>query len=64
MPSGPTCTTGSAGTCAVNSGNIPATQSTASFTVDNVTLAGFSYTPSANRDPDTDSNGTTITIAK
>ena len=34
------------------------------FTVSGATLAGYAYQSPANHDPDGDSNGTTITIAK
>src|SRR6185295_11710665 len=34
------------------------------FTVTNVAGTGLTYNPAANADPDSDSNGTTITIAR
>ena len=34
------------------------------FTVTNVTLPGQTYDPSANQDPDGDSNGTSITVRR
>jgi len=35
-----------------------------SFTVTNVALGTFVYKPASNHDPDGDSNGTTIGVAK
>jgi hypothetical protein len=34
------------------------------FTVTSVTLAGSTYTPTANHDPDGDSTGTMITVIR
>jgi hypothetical protein len=38
--------------------------SSVTFAVDDVTLARYGYTPGGNRDPDGDSDGTTITVYK
>jgi hypothetical protein len=35
-----------------------------SFTVNNLSKTGYTYQPSANHDPDGDSNGTTIAVKK
>jgi subtilisin family serine protease len=58
------CTTRATGTCTVDSGIFPTTAASASFAVDNVTQANYTYTPSANHDPDGDSNGKTTSIPK
>jgi subtilisin family serine protease len=58
------CTTTSGGTCKVTTGNLNKSKTSATFTVTNVTASGASYVSSSNHDPDTDSNGTTITVAK
>lgn len=59
-----TCVTNTAGQCSVSTANLKKTVSTVTFTVTNVTHATLSYNPSANSDPDGDSTGTVITIAK
>ncbi|MDO5753758.1 hypothetical protein [Arthrobacter sp.] len=58
------CTTAANGTCTL--GNFSLTRSTTKtvFTVTNVVKASSTYAPKANSDPDGDSNGTTITIAR
>jgi hypothetical protein len=56
------CTTGSSGQCEVSKGGIR--KSSVAFTVTAVAHNTLSYNGSANADPDGDSNGTTITIAK
>lgn len=58
------CTTGSAGVCTIASGTLPSGFAGVSFRVDAVTHATLSYDPTANRDPDGDSDGTTITILR
>jgi hypothetical protein len=58
------CTTGATGQCTVVKNKIKGTASSVTFTVNNVTAAGFTYNASANTDPDGDSNGTTIVVAK
>jgi hypothetical protein len=35
-----------------------------SLTVNNLSMDGYAYQPSANQDPDGDSNGTTISVNK
>jgi hypothetical protein len=59
-----TCTTGSAGTCSVTSGNIPKPKPTETFSVTNLNHAGMTYASSLNHDPDGDSNGTSITVTR
>jgi hypothetical protein len=56
------CTTSGVGTCDVYSGTI--SKSSVSFTVTNINHAALTYDATANRDPDGDSNGTTIVVLK
>ena len=58
------CTTDSSGTCTVSVSGIHKRNSSVTFTVDNVTHDTLTYDSSANTDPDGDSDGTTITVAK
>src|SRR6185503_1065245 len=58
------CTTIAGGTCNVTTGNLNKSKTSAAFTVTNVTASGATYVASSNSDPDGDSNGTTITVAK
>jgi hypothetical protein len=53
------CTTGASGTCSMEPGYQWGDRLT--FTVTNVS-ATLPYSPSENRDPDGDSNGTSITV--
>lgn len=59
-----TCTTAANGTCTM--GNFSLSQSTKKtvFTVTNVLKASSTYVPTANSDPDGDSNGTSITLKR
>ena len=59
---GTSCTTDASGQCDVLKSNIKASVSSVTFTVDTVTLAGSTYDPGANNDPDGNSDGTTITV--
>ncbi len=58
------CTTGTNGRCVVSRTKLPSATASVTFTVTSVTWSGGTYVPSANHDPDDDSNGTTIAIAK
>jgi PKD repeat protein len=58
------CTTGTAGTCTTSRNNIPGGTTSTTFTVTGVTRSGATYTPNANHDPESDSNGVTIVINK
>jgi hypothetical protein len=58
------CTTAGAGTCLIGSGTIGRSVKAATFTVTSVTSGPAVYDSSANHDPDGDSNGTSITIAR
>jgi hypothetical protein len=58
-----TCTTGGNGTCVVVSSSLRKKDSVATFTVTGVAAGGLAYS-AQNHDPDGDSTGTTISIAK
>ena len=58
------CTTNASGHCTVTKSGIKNRISSVAFTVTNVSKSGSVYNSSANHDPDDDSNGTTITVAK
>jgi hypothetical protein len=61
------CTTGDLGgngTCIMLYPLIPKRQSSVTFTVTSVTMAGKTYDVAANHDPDGDSNGITITVSR
>ena len=58
------CTTGSNGKCSVSISNISKGQSSVTFTVNNVTRAVSTYISANNHDPDGDSNGISIVIAR
>jgi len=57
------CITGADGTCTISKNNLKNGVSSVDFTVSNLSGA-FPYQPSANHDPDGDSNGTSINLAK
>ena len=57
-----TCTTGASGTCTVTASAM--TGASVTFTTTNLAKSGYTYNAAANSDPDGDSNGTTITVAK
>jgi hypothetical protein len=54
------CVTNSSGRCSISRQGIPKRTTSAAFKISNAALALWTYTPSANHDPDGDSNGTTI----
>jgi hypothetical protein len=58
------CTTNASGRCAVSRTGIPKSTGSVSVTVTNVVLGTFVYKPASNHEPDGDSNGTTISVAK
>ncbi len=58
------CVTDANGQCTVSVSGIPKRNGTVTFTVTDVTHADLSYDSSANHDPDGDSDGTSITLAK
>jgi len=59
-----TCTTNGGGTCVVVSNSMRKRVNTASFTVTGVAASGLSYSAGQNHEPDGDSTGTAITVAK
>jgi len=58
------CTTNASGQCAISKPGIPKKTGSANFTVTNVALGTRVYDPSANHDPDGDSNGSIISIPR
>ena len=63
--SGPSaCTTDASGWCTVSHSSISKGRKSVSFTVDDVTHATLVFDPTANVDPDGDSNGTAIMVQK
>ena len=58
------CVTGANGTCTLTKSNLARTVASVTFTVSNLTQSGYTYTPSANHDPDGDSNGTSILVPR
>lgn len=58
------CTTGDAGRCTISLFSLPADLTSITFTVTGLSLSGQTYTPSANHDPDGDSDGTAIVISR
>jgi hypothetical protein len=57
------CATDSNGQCQVTKKNLKSNVTSATFTVTGISASG-TYDPSANTDPDGDSNGTTITVSQ
>ena len=60
------CTTAAAGACTVNTGTVPKSKASVTFTVTNVSASGATYSSSSNHDSDQppETNGTTISINK
>jgi Tol biopolymer transport system component/PKD repeat protein len=58
------CTTTASGQCAVSKSGILKKTSSVSFAVTTVARVTFVYRPADNHDPDGDSNGTTVSVAK
>jgi subtilisin family serine protease len=58
------CVTNASGVCTITSANISTRNTSATFTVSNVSASGYTYQASSNHDPESDSNGTAITITK
>jgi hypothetical protein len=56
------CTTDSNGTCSVVTGNIKNSKSSVTFTVSHISHATLTYDAAYNSDPDSDSDGTSITV--
>jgi len=58
------CVTDGSGACSITVSGIKSSVSSVDFTVSGVSHASLTYQPSANHDPDGDSNGTRITVLK
>jgi pimeloyl-ACP methyl ester carboxylesterase len=58
------CVTGANGRCTVSKTGLPKKAASVSFTVTSVTRSAWTYTAAANHDPDGDSTGTSISVAK
>ena len=58
------CTTNGKGSCNIRSGDIDLNTLAVTFRVDNVAHSTMVYDPESNKDPDGDSNGTVISVAK
>ena len=58
------CTTGSDGKCVITSDSVRKRDSAATFTVGSISATGLSYVAANNHDPESDSTGTVIMIAK
>jgi len=58
------CTTGTTGACSVSRNLSPASNPSITFTVDRIARKGYTYDTAANHDPDGDSDGTRIIIAR
>ncbi len=59
-----TCTTAATGTCSLGNFSFTVFTKSTVFKVTNVTADSSTYAPTANTDPDGDSNGTTITVKR
>ena len=59
-----TCTTDSLGKCTISSSRLSRNTSSVSFTVGSLSKSGGTYDATKNHDPETDSNGTTITVRR
>ena len=58
------CTTNSSGACTVSKTGLSTKTTSITFSMTGISATGLIYTSSANHDPDTDSNGTTIVVSK
>ena len=58
------CTTGTNGICSVSTGNLKTSVNSVTLTVNEVSASGLIYDAAANNDPEGDSTGTVITVAK
>ncbi|MFN2196620.1 MAG: hypothetical protein ACK2UW_10925, partial [Anaerolineales bacterium] len=56
------CLTDNSGRCVVGTRNIHRNNPDTTFTVTQVSLSGYTYAAADNHDPESDSNGTTITV--
>jgi hypothetical protein len=58
------CTTGAAGTCTITSGNIAKKSTSVTFNVTGAVRSAYVYQATNNHDPEGDSNGTAIPVAR
>jgi hypothetical protein len=58
------CVTSAGGTCTLSTGSISQRTGSATFTVNDLTATGYTYSASVNTDPDGDSDGTTIVVSR
>ena len=58
------CDTSAVGRCTFARQSLPKKTASLTFTVQKVTRSAYAYAPAANHDPDGDSNGTTIVVAR
>jgi len=58
------CVTDASGLCSITKNNINKNSTSAMFTVTDVSVSGYTYTPGSNHDPDGDSSGTVIVVNK
>lgn len=58
------CTTNTNGVCSVTKGKLSTSITSVTLTITNAALTSYTYTPTANHDPDGESNGTTIVVLK
>jgi hypothetical protein len=58
------CTTDSKGTCSIFVEQLTKSEKTVTFTITNLSLEGYEYESSLNRDLDGDSDGTSITVSR
>ena len=58
------CTTGTSGMCAATSATVKQNNETVRFTVSGIVTSGLAYASAVNADPDGDSNGTVLVVAR
>lgn len=58
------CTTNTSGVCSVTKSGLSNSIASVTLTITNATKSSFTYTASANHDPDGESNGTVIVVSK
>ena len=59
-----TCTTNTSGTCTISKTGLGAKTTSVTFTVTSLTKSGWTYSSASNHDPDGDSTGTVIVVAR
>lgn len=58
------CTTNTSGVCSITKGKFSTNITSVTLTITNAALTSYTYTPTANHDPDGESNGTVIIVPK